>query len=107
MLGISKSQVDNAIEAMNTENLTQDPGVPLNALPPISLDRFLEQTGISAATAWRWRRRRWLRTIVIANRHYLTREAIAEFVARAQSGEFAGVVPNPSARRLANPVPQQ
>ena len=71
--------------------------IPLNAHPPISLDKFMEQSGLSPATCWRYRKRGWLSTIVIAGRNYVTREAIAEFNRRAGSGEFAGVVQNPHA----------
>jgi hypothetical protein len=65
----------------------------------MSMDRFLEQTGVSPVTAWRWRGKGWLKTIVIAGRHYITREAIAEFNRRAMAGEFAGAIPNPAGNR--------
>jgi hypothetical protein len=80
-------------------NPNQESGVPLNALPPVSLDKFLEQSGLSPTTVRRYRRRQWLRTIVIAGRHYVTREAIAEFNARAARGEFAGTISSPSGAR--------
>jgi hypothetical protein len=70
--------------------------IPLEALPPISLDKFQELSGFSGATLWRYRKRGWLRTIVIAGRHYLSRAEIAEFNARAERGEFAGTIQNPS-----------
>ncbi len=73
--------------------------LPLNAHPPLSLDQFILQSGLSSATCWRYRKRGWLKTVVISNRHYVTREAIAEFNARAARGEFAGTIPNPSAAR--------
>jgi hypothetical protein len=75
--------------------------VPLCAHPPLSLDKFMEQSGISPTTCWRHRKRGWLQTIVIANRHYVTREAIAEFNKRAAAGEFAGTLSNPSTARVA------
>jgi hypothetical protein len=81
---------------MSTESYQKN-GVPLEALPPISLDLFLQQSGFSSATAWRYRKKGWLRTIVIAGRHYVTREAIAEFNGRAGRGEFTGTIQNPSA----------
>jgi predicted site-specific integrase-resolvase len=65
----------------------------------MSMDRFCEQMGISAVTAWRWRERGWLKTIVIAGRRYITREAIADFNRRAVAGEFAGEIHNPSRHR--------
>jgi len=88
-------------KVMNAQ-LQQTNRVPLEALPPISLDLFLQQSGFSPATAWRYRKRGWLKTITIAGRHYLTREAIAEFNDRAARGEFAGTTQNPSATRLHN-----
>ena len=71
----------------------------LASLPPMSLDLFMEMSGLSSATCWRYRRRGWLRTVTIAGRHYITREEIAEFNNRAMSGEFAGKVSNPSKYR--------
>lgn len=75
--------------------------VPLCAHPPLSLDKFMEQSGLSPVTCWRYRKRGWLETVVIANRHYVTREAIAEFNRRATAGEFAGNLSNPSVARVA------
>ena len=73
-------------------------GLPLSAHPPISLDSFGSQSGLSPSTCWRYRRKGWLKTITIAGRHYITREAIAEFNCRAAAGEFAGSVSNPFER---------
>lgn len=79
---------------------SESQAAPLNAIPPLSLDRFMEQSGIAPATCWRWRRAGWLRTIVISGRHYVTREEIAEFNRRAAAGEFAITKPaNPYALR--------
>lgn len=55
----------------------------------ISLSAWLEQVGVTACTAWRWRRKGWLKTVNIAGRQYLTQEAIEEFHHRAVAGEFA------------------
>jgi hypothetical protein len=54
---------------------------------------------VSPCTAWRWRKKGWLKTVNIAGRQYLTREAVDEFQRRAVGGEFAQVpkVPNPKA----------
>jgi hypothetical protein len=57
--------------------------------PPMSLDKFIEQTGLSAATLWRFRKKGFLRTINICGRHYILRSEIARFNARAAAGEFA------------------
>jgi hypothetical protein len=73
-------------------------GLPLAAHPPMSLDQFLRESGLSPATGWRYRRKGWLKTITIAGRHYITREAVVEFNARAAAGEFAGSVSNPYKR---------
>ena len=72
----------------------------LDALPPMSLDRFQEMSGWSPATLWRFRKKGWLRTLVISGRHYVTRKEILAFNKRAASGEFAGKVANPSKYKL-------
>lgn len=59
----------------------------------------MRQSGLSSATLWRYRKRGWLAVTTIAGRHYLSREAIAEFNRRAAAGDFAGTVSNPSAHR--------
>jgi hypothetical protein len=82
-----------------TDSYQCSESVPLSAHPPLSLDLFIRQTGLSPVTCWRYRRRGWLETIVIANRHYVTREAIAKFNKRAAAGEFAGTLSNPSTAR--------
>jgi|GEM_PF-1332695 len=61
----------------------------LDSEPPISLDKFIEQSGLSAVTLWRYRRAGWLSTLNICGRHYLTRAEIARFNSRAAAGEFA------------------
>ena len=73
-------------------------GLPLAAHPPISLDAFGRESGLSPSTLWRYRRAGWLKTITISGRHYITREGIAEFNSRAAAGEFAGSVSNPFER---------
>ena len=55
----------------------------------VSLTVWLTQMGIAPCTAWRWRKRGWLRTVNIAGRVYLTTEAIHEFTERAKRGDFA------------------
>ena len=61
----------------------------IDSEPPIALDKFIEQSGCSAVTVWRYRRAGWLNTLNICGRHYLTRSEIARFNARAAAGEFA------------------
>lgn len=83
-------KVDAGEMSMNTPSISQTAEeIPLNALPPLSLDKFLHDTGISPVTAWRYRQRGWLRTVNICGRHYVPREAIVEFNSRAAKGEFS------------------
>ena len=91
-------QRDESLSDQNLEKLL------LKAWPPMSLDRFMEQSGLSPCTCWRYRKKGWLEVITIARRHYVTREAIAKFNKRAASGEFAGTIPNPSAHRVGKAV---
>lgn len=87
---------------MNQHISKQNDDIPLAGHPPLALDLYIRQSGLSPATCWRYRKKGWLRTIVIAGRHYVTREAIAEFNARAARGEFAGKLQNPSHTNLVN-----
>ncbi len=57
--------------------------------PPIALDKFTEQSGLSPVTVWRFRRAGMLKTINISGRHYVLRSEIARFNMRAAAGEFA------------------
>jgi len=63
--------------------------------PITSLQNFCRAMDISPITAWRMRRKGWLVTVNICGRQYVTAEAAAEFVRRANSGEFAQVHPAP------------
>jgi predicted site-specific integrase-resolvase len=67
----------------------------------VSLARWLEQVGVTYCTAWRWRKRGWLKTINIAGRQYLTQAAIDEFNRRAVAGEFAQECKVPSRKAVA------
>jgi len=69
-------------------NTTSQQTAPANR-PIISVNRFSQEAGISPITAWRWRRKGWLATVNIAGRPYLTGEAVADFLRRAEAGEFA------------------
>jgi predicted site-specific integrase-resolvase len=64
---------------------------PKRGAAVVSLTRWLEQVGVTPCTAWRWRKKGWLKTVNIAGRQYLTEEAIDEFHRRACAGEFAQV----------------
>ena len=72
------------------------PGLPLNAAPPISVSRFLEISGNSPVTFWRWENRGWIRTVRIAGRKYITAAELHNFTRRLEAGEFAGKTQNPS-----------
>ena len=52
------------------------------------LNAFLKELGVSSITGWRWRKRRWLSTVNIAGRQYITEAQMAEFTRRAEAGEF-------------------
>ena len=71
----------------------------------ISLQRWRQQAGISDTTAWRYRRRGWLRCVNICGKLYLRSEDLAEFTNRAAAGEFAkpatGAARESSAKRAA------
>jgi predicted site-specific integrase-resolvase len=69
-----------------TQNLTNGPARAI-----ISLQQWLADVGVTACTAWRWRKRGWLKTVNICGRQYLTQEAIEEFKRRAAAGEFAQI----------------
>jgi hypothetical protein len=61
----------------------------LDAEPMMSLDKFIEQTGLSAVTVWRYRKNGFLETVNVCGRHYILRAEIARFNERAGAGEFA------------------
>ena len=65
-----------------SEHLAPEPAV-------ISLQKWMEQIGVTACTIWRWRKKGWLTTVNIAGRQYLTQAAIEEFHRRAVTGEFS------------------
>jgi len=76
---------------------------PNTGNPPgaiISLSHWLAQVGVTACTAWRWRKKGWLETVNIAGRQYLTRKAIEEFQRRASAGEFAQPHKDPSRKEV-------
>ena len=71
------------------------PSVSADA-PLISLNKWLAQADISDVTAWRWRKKGWLKTVNINGRLYLTAAAIREFIDRAEHNEFAKTHKAPS-----------
>src|SRR5438132_1768172 len=72
--------------------------------PPIALDKFIEESGMSHCTIWRYRRKGWLRTVNLCGRHYVLRSEIARFNARAAAGEFEKTCNLPKRRRKQLPV---
>jgi hypothetical protein len=73
--------------------------IPPEYIPPMSLHRFCEITGLSKVSAWRYERRGWVRTHLIANRRYILAADVAEFNRRIASDELAGNVSNLSGAR--------
>jgi hypothetical protein len=63
--------------------------------PPMALDRFMELSGLSAVTLYRWRKSGFLKTLNISGRLYVARSEIARFNARAAAGEFAKQIVRP------------
>ena len=55
----------------------------------VSLNKWLEQMGVTPTTGWRWRKKGVLRTTNIYGRLYISEDAVADFHRRAMSGEFA------------------
>jgi len=72
--------------------------------PPVALDKWITDVGINPSTAWQWRKRGWLKTVNIAGRHYLTAAQRAEFVRRAEAGEFAQAPSGALAKHDRRPV---
>ena len=62
----------------------------------VSLRKWLEEVGVTATTAWRWRQQGILQVTNIYGRLYLTEEAIAAFKQRAVAGEFSRVHKTPA-----------
>jgi hypothetical protein len=54
-----------------------------------SLTAFIADLGVTKTTAWRWRKRGWLKVTNIAGKLYVSAEDDAEFNRRAKAGEFA------------------
>lgn len=68
----------------------QPPGtVPLLPGVPIGIKQFIQQTGISEPTCWRWRREGKLKATNINGRLFVMPDELARFNQRAAAGEFA------------------
>jgi hypothetical protein len=90
--------VDTGVGGMHTnDHETQgNPNTSLDSEPPMALDKFIEQTGLSPVTIWRFRKKRFLQTVNICGRHYVLRSEIARFNSRALAGEFSKPCARPS-----------
>ena len=74
----------------------RNPNASLDSEPLMALDKFIEQTGLSPVTIWRFRKKRFLQTVNICGRHYVLRSEIARFNSRALAGEFSKPCARPS-----------
>jgi hypothetical protein len=74
----------------------RSPNALVDSDPPMALDKFIEQTGLSPVTIWRFRKKKFLQTVNICGRHYVLRSEIARFNARALAGEFSKPCLRPS-----------
>jgi len=102
---IAKTAILSPLRAYRTDMNAQNSSahsqnsVPPQYVPPMSLHRFCQLTGLSKASAWRYVKRGWLQTHLIANRRYVLAADVAEFNRKLASDEFAGSVQNPSVAR--------
>jgi hypothetical protein len=64
--------------------------------PLVCYNTFLESLGVTQATGWRFRQRRWVETVNLAGRLYIARSEIERFHQRAASGEFNRIHKTPS-----------
>jgi len=55
----------------------------------VALSHWCRAAGVTPITAWRFRKRGWLKTVNIAGRVYVTDQAVQDFRRRAEAGEFA------------------
>jgi hypothetical protein len=91
-------RISAGVPRYGMNNDANKPSVATDSDPPIALDKFIEQSGLSVVTGWRYRRAGWLHTLNICGPHYLTRSEIARFNARVAAGEFAKAPTKPKRR---------
>jgi hypothetical protein len=71
-----------------------------SASPIILLNHFLQSLGVTPATGWRWRKKKWIATLNIAGRVYISRSEIDRFQQRVAAGEFAKPHKAPNRRAI-------
>jgi len=64
-----------------------------------ALDRWLKDIDKTASTAWRWRKRGWIKTVNICGRLYVSRQEINRFEERAAAGEFSKTPKTPKRKQ--------
>ena len=74
--------------------------VPPEYVPANVVDPLLRHYRLSKVSAWRYEKRAWLKTHLIANRRYILAADVADFNKKLASHEFAGSVSNPSRHTL-------
>jgi hypothetical protein len=67
----------------------------------VALNVWLAGIGRDPVTAWRWRKRGWLKTVNICGRQYISAEARAEFERRAAAGECSREHKTPAGKKAA------
>lgn len=77
-----------ALTVARAQDIPETDEASWDSEPPMSLDKFIEESGLSSTTIWRFRKKGFLRTVNICGRHYVLRSEIARFNARASAGEF-------------------
>jgi len=77
-----------------TKHCTKDESDTESA-PPISVTRFLQTSGISSVTFWRWEKRGVIQTVRLAGRKYITATAMKEFNRKLAAGDLSGATQNP------------
>jgi hypothetical protein len=97
--------VDTDAVGMHTNDHEKkgNPKTFLDSEPPMALDKFIEQTGLSPVTIWRFRKKKFLQTVNICGRHYVLRSEIARFNSRALAGEFSKPCARPSTSSAETP----
>jgi len=73
----------------------------------VALSKWIREAGITAVTAWRFRKRGWIQTINIAGRVYISLAEIQRFTERAAAGEFAKHHPTPNRPATLSPARAQ